>query len=687
MYVFRLLMIWWLSASLAQAATGSWLEQGPVNARLISPVMSITNMDKIPMALELTLQAGWKTYWRVPGAAGAAPKITLDQNWLSTDVQWQLPAPSTFTLLGLQTFGYDKHVVLPFQLSKSVSTDETVVTATASVYVCNEICLAQSLPLSIHFQTGISDNTDWNVAPLYNQYLSRVPKPVSDIAGIATQDDGGFYLEFTLEQPGLKPELFLENQDVYEWSAPLINQQNGVVKVWWQKPEDVPMRAVAPDFIVTYKDSLQAITTVFPLQHQKRPAPSSPALASASEQAGNSTLITLAMMLMLAFIGGMLLNVMPCVLPVLSIKLMSWLQWRDDQPGKIRAHALVSGFGVVSFFWIIATGLIVMKQTGRYIGWGIQFQNPWFLLALFLIMLVFLANLLDRFAIQLPQGLQGKLVKVGEGQSGLLKSYLQGGTATLMATPCSAPFLGTAVAFAFTQSSLTLWLIFSALGFGLAVPYLLLALAPGLINRMPEPGHWMLTVKRILALGLGLTLVWLLFLISKHIYLPGIVLMALTSVLWIVSLYTPITRARPITTLITAMGVAFLSLTFSKSHSEQISNEPLWEPYSQQAVSEHLRQQHTVFLDVTADWCITCKFNKISVLDTDEIQQFFNDHQVVLIQTDWTRPDPAIEALLATYHRSAIPFNVVLSPRARDGIVLPELLTRTAVKQAIIEAE
>jgi suppressor for copper-sensitivity B len=666
-----------LSVNTALAVEGDWVENGPVQARLISPLLQLPIEPEIPLALELKIEKGWKTYWKVPGAAGAAPKVVPISEELSPEVKWYWPAPESFTLLGLQSYGYENHVIIPFDLTRVASTRSNSIDVKTTVYVCNEICLPLTLPLTVTFNSIGSDLIDWETSRLYNEFKSLEPKESFSGTVSALSDANTVYLDISLPQPGKENDAFIENLYVYEWPAPTIVVSGSRVQFWWSRPSELPELEIKTSLKFTYKDSLQAFSIETPFIEGLVPELPDYLVES------NVNVTSLWVILAFALVGGFILNAMPCVLPVLSIKFMSWIELRQTRPAEIRKHGIATSMGIISFFWIIAGGLTLLKLSGAYVGWGIQFQNPWFLLFLVVLMAVFLANLLGRFEIQLPDIIQGRLTSVGTQRKGLLKSYLQGGTATLMATPCSAPFLGTAVSFALTQSVTDLWLIFTVLGVGLSLPYWTVVFWPSAIYMLPKPGKWMLVVKKFMAAGLGLTLVWLVYLLSDHLNSGGLSLIILTISIWIASLF----KFKKTRTVWLSLLVFLTSLMGSLFAFQQIStpgtSSVRWEAYSQDQLTQHLSKQHTVLVDVTAEWCITCKFNEATVLGTKKIQRYFKEKDVVRMRADWTHPDTRIEALLSTYDRSAIPFNLVLGPGEPNGILLPELLTVRDVKEAI----
>ncbi len=288
---------------------------------------------------------------------------------------------------------------------------------------------------------------------------------------------------------------------------------------------------------------------------------------------------------LMALAGGLILNLMPCVLPVLGMKLGSVLLVEEKNRQQIRCQFLMSVAGILTSFMALATLMTLLRLTNRALGWGIQYQSPWFIVLMTLVMLIFSASLFGLFEFRLPSGLMTRLATFGgNGMSG---HFWQGAFATLLATPCSAPFLGTAVAVALTASLPTLWGIFFALGVGMSLPWLLVALRPGLALCLPHPGGWMNILRRVLGL------------------------MMLGSAFWLTTLLLP------------HLGVSSHSTT-----KEQV----VWQPLSEQAIKEALAQHKRVFIDVTADWCVTCKFNKYNVLQKDNVQKSLQEADVVALR-------------------------------------------------------
>ncbi|HEX9449353.1 MAG TPA: thioredoxin family protein [Dongiaceae bacterium] len=349
--------------------------------------------------------------------------------------------------------------------------------------------------------------------------------------------------------------------------------------------------------------------------------------------------------LLVALLGGLILNVMPCVLPVLALKLAGIADHAGAERRAIRASFLATALGIVCAFMILAGALVGLKLSGTAIGWGIQFQQPVFLGVMLLICLGFAANLLGWFEIPMPAFIGGAVTGLdGTDRHPLMKSFLIGMLATLLATPCSAPFVGTAVGFALSRGGREIFAIFAALGIGLALPYLLVALLPALATWLPRPGRWMTWLKRGLALAL------------------------IGSALWLGS--------------VLAARLGWLADDSATATETNLA----WETFDEARIANLVREGKVVFVDVTAAWCVTCQANKHLVIDRAPVIDQLQQPGVVRMQADWTKPNDAIARYLAAHGRYGIPFNIVYGPAAATGIILPELLSSEVVLKALARA-
>ena len=390
---------------------------------------------------------------------------------------------------------------------------------------------------------------------------------------------------------------------------------------------------------------------------------------------------------LVAFLGGLILNVMPCVLPVLSIKLASVITGRDKSGGEIRARFLASAVGVMAFMWVLAAATFGLRQVGVTVGWGLQFQNPGFLALMVVILSIFAANMLGLFDISLPSRMQTRLADSG-ARRGYGGDFATGAFAAMLATPCSAPFLGTAIAFALTGGIVDIGVVFTGLGLGLATPYFAVAAYPRLALIAPKPGRWMIVLKVVLGLLLLLTAAWLVWVLSG-VAGPVSVSVTVGLVIALIGLLTvkrvpPVARWAGIAVL--AVAPIYAAGQFADQDGAVREAGTEWINFDRAAIARHVSRGETVFVDVTADWCLTCQANKVLVLDRDPVVEALAADGVIAMRADWTRPDEEISRYLAAFDRYGIPFNAVYGPGAPEGIVLPELLNAEVVMEALREA-
>ncbi|MFC6673514.1 protein-disulfide reductase DsbD family protein [Marinobacterium aestuariivivens] len=665
----------WLAVGLLalplQAATGPWGQSGPVQARVITADRGLSGQAELMLGLQIRLEPGWKTYWRTPGAAGAAPELKLEHPALEPEPEWLWPAPHRYSLLDMQAYGYGDELVLPVRYRLNTSQSRLALKGEAQIYACNELCLPLNIP--VRLDLALDSGVDWDSQRLLNQYLARVPAPLDPAQAQprAVVDDRGLYLELQVPNPGAEVDLFVEGYWVHDWPDPQIRIEGNRVRAWWDAPEGAKVEDPDRPLRFTYVDRLQAREGQVTADIGQRPA-------------SDLAVAGWAGLLLMAWLGGLVLNVMPCVLPVLSIKLMHLSEASSLPRREARLQLLLTVAGILGFFSLLALVLAGLKAAGYWVGWGIQFQNPYFLLFMLLLMLLFAANLLGWFEFGLPGRWQTALAQSGDGRrhSPRFASFMQGMAATLLATPCSAPFLGTAVAFALGRGLTEILAVFTALGIGLATPYGLLMLWPGMVRRLPRPGRWMTALRRMLALGLVLTAVWMLWLLSNHLSSTLIGVMALGALCWLILWSPPLRRWRLLLTIMTP-----LLLVTPLLQSTPVRLSPLQSAaFEPDRIATLVQQGRTVLVDITADWCITCKYNQSAVLDSDEVRARMQRAQVVFMQGDWSLPDPVIEAYLQRYGRSGIPFNAVFGPGRPEGVLLPELLTVDNLTGALRQA-
>ena len=627
------------AASRVHADNGpaSQLFQTPQStAQLLSAVGGTGDLSAIPLALHIVLQPGWKTYWRSPGDAGYPPQVDVagSTNVARAELQW--PVPHRFELFGLQTFGYGEEVAFPLMVTPETPGAPIALTAKIRYLVCEVICVPQDGTLTLDLPGGAAAPSGY--APLVNRFASLVPR-------------GGERLGWSVDRVAIDQlsQLVIDVKSASEvLDAPDVIVE-GAPHLYFGPPKVelsadrhtarlfVPVERLGKGAEITDSD---LTLTVFDgergIEMKARPV----AIVAA---ASISSWIAMLPVLAVALLGGLILNVMPCVLPVLLLKLTGVLDLSGREQAQLRAAFLSTAAGIVVSFLALAGGLIALKSAGASIGWGIQFQQPAFLALMAMVCLLFAANIWGLFQIPMP-AFVGRAALAGDARiaNDHAKSFFTGVLATALATPCSAPFVGTAVGFALARGPFEIVAIFFALGLGLALPYLAIAAAPGLVGFLPRPGAWMRWLKSLLGLTLVGTAIWLMSIIGVQ------------------------------TGLLNAGAAA--------------RGDSYWIAFDDAAIADYVAKDKVVFVDVTADWCITCQANKSLVIDQDPVDGRLRQDDVIAMRADWTNPDPKIAEFLGRHGRYGIPFNIVYGPGVPAGIVLPELLTEQAVTQALDQA-
>jgi suppressor for copper-sensitivity B len=534
------------------------------------------------------------------------------------------PAPYRFTILGFESYGYKDHVIFPLELRLGDAGGALTAAASFTGLVCDDVCIPvdETLTFSLPAQTA-SGTASAESAPVeardIAKFASLVPR-LSTSAGIAVHETviDGDQLKISFikdDQPVSFPkgDVFIEGPTGYSFARPRVLPDYITLAISGENPSsllgrDLTITAVTDDWLLEETVSIGTAGQSF----------------AAGIAAG---LIT---MVVIAFLGGVILNAMPCVLPVISLKLAQVIGMGGASSRDIRLSFVATAAGVITSFILLGAGLFALREAGVAIGWGIQFQNLYFLGFAAVAITGFALLMLDVVTIPIPQG----LASIGRGTGGYMGDFITGFMATLLATPCSAPFVGTALTFALTAPADILMLIFIAMGLGLASPWILVAMFPAFAARLPKPGRWLLYLKRVLSVGLFGTALWL------------------------------------VSIMITITGDA-------------AGTDGRWEAWQTGKAEQLAADGQVVFVDVTAAWCLTCKANKALVLNTDEMMAAFEGGDVKLLRADWTKPDTAISDFLASHDRFGIPFNIVYGPNNRDGIILPELLTISAIADAL----
>jgi suppressor for copper-sensitivity B len=670
----------------AFALSSDWTRDDAVGVRLVSGVEGVDDNTTIPLGLDVQLNDGWHTYWRSPGEAGLPPQ--LDWSRSQTDsgnlesATLLYPAPRRYTAYGLETIGYENHVLFPIDAVLRNKGQALNADVDVDLLVCSATCVPKHYSLTLTVPKG--PTTASPEANLLRQAHEQIPTD-ADSAGILLQGiaNDGQNLTFTiLSRDSLsQPDIFIEDDKNIGFGAPVVkidtqsHSATLTVKTVDTLPADEHLAHMPVTLTIINNDHAAEIKITTPTAFSAPPPP-------APKQ------LPFDIALLFALIGGFILNLMPCVLPVLSLKILSVVSHGGGDSKRVRHSFLFTATGIIFSFLVMAFVTIILKQFGLALGWGVQFQQPVFLMFLILLLTFFAANMWGVFEIPLPRALADNLDTSYHPK--LAGDFATGAFATLLATPCSAPFLGTAVGFALGSGIRDIISIFAALGLGMALPYLSIALFPRVATMLPKPGAWMLHLRRILGIALAATAAWLVWVLAAQITAMYAVVFGLfmTAIILLLILKNHGIKKGLITFGILEFCLVALVLGFSgalKPKTDPVMARQ-WLAFDQNALNADIAEGKTVFLDVTADWCLTCKANmKFSLSDEAVTQRLFQT-DVIAMQADWTNPDPVITDLLHKYGRYGIPFNIVYGPRAPQGIVLPELLTPSVVLKALDDA-
>ena len=683
-----------LSCVVVAAAIVSAASARPAQAQALQPDISTelvvgevsTNRDPFGgwLGVHVRLGPGWKIYWKSPGDAGVPPEFdwSASSNLAVAEVQW--PVPHRASILGVESVGYTGEVLFPVRVQLEDPDFDTGAELRLVLYACSTICLREERVL----KADLSHPSDPGAQALIDQWREKIPAAKSASLAIVSIElvpsaPPRVRVEATSSLPLAHPDLFVASTPPALYGSRPDVETSGDRVILTSVLQGDPAHLPQPlHILVTLADDTRSVEAGI---LSRGLSPSS--MAAGGQSGGPATTGDSGAwwtILITAWVGGLILNLMPCVFPVLSLKLLGFVGHDPATPRTFRAGFVASAAGVVVSFLVLATALVALKAAGTTIGWGIQFQHPVFLAVMAAVIALFAANLLGLFEISLPPGLTNALARKGIVSS--VPSHFAGGfVATLLATPCSAPFVGTAVGFALSRGSLEIYSVFGAMGIGMATPYLLAACIPNFAAALPmRPGRWMLWLRRALAVPLLATSAWLVTLIgaTAGVVPAALALGALVSGLlllwWRAAEPAPNTIATVACVLVLA-GAGVVAVAQVTGVTETETRGIPWRPFGE--LDGLVRSGRTVFLDVTADWCVTCKVNQALVIKDQAIARRLA-RDVVPVLGDWTRPDPRIAEYLKSFGRYGLPFNVVFGPGAPDGIVLPELLTTDAVLSA-----
>jgi len=671
-----------MSTGSARAAATDWVGDSRAAVRLITAANNITADSTLEAGLEFRFAKGWHGYWRTPGDAGIPPTVdwSASENISSGTISW--PAPHRLVIDGLQNSVYENDVVLPVKLFLKHAQTVARVKASLTYAACSEVCVPLQADLTLALPTGAEGTTAQS--GLISSAQKRVPGS-PDAAGV---DVIGTRFAGPASEPILvvdlksrsgafvRPDLLVEGAGDGIPPAPKVELRDAgktarlTVRLAALPPAGRPLTLTLIDENRTAEFKVPAAQVI----------PESGSLFFAA--------------LLSALLGGLILNLMPCVLPVLSIKLFAFTREAGGSLRDVRLGSAATASGITFSFLLLAASLIGLKWSGATLGWGIQFQQPWFLAGMAVLTVLFAASFFE----WLPIGLPNSIANAASRRSGgpMIEAFLTGVFATLLATPCSAPFVGTAVGFALARGPSEILAIFVCLGLGMALPYWMAAFFPGCVRWLPRPGPWMLVVRKYLGFLLLGTAAWLIYVLwsTAGAWTAAVTAALLACLLGYRALISiPVggqiaSLASRRSGLITA-GLVVVPLIVSVSGVAPVLPPAAareWQAFDLDALPGLIAGGNTVLVDVTATWCLTCKVNDVRVLENAEVRSRLQQPHVIRMRADWSRPNPYIADYLHRFARYGIPFDVVYGPEQPAGEALPELLTTRALIRAIDQA-
>ena len=647
-----------------------------LTAELISDSGTIAPGGKSRVALALMLEPGWHVYWFYAGDSGEPPVVAWSAPTGLSLGPMQYPAPSRLPLGPLMDYGYESTAVFPFDVSTSPQTPFGNVSLKAHVrwLVCRELCLPGKAYLGLNLKVvpQASSETNKLIDAAVGGEPVKTPSSVK-IAVTATRD------MLTLSVVTGKKETSAEYYPVDDDSI-----RNAAEQKIESTPDGVRLVTERADTSDTLPKELKGVLKMSGRRSYTFDLPVASAIGHSDRGDEPGLLRAVA----LAFAGGIILNLMPCVFPVLFLKALALVGSAGESKTRQRAHGMAYSAGILCSFWIIVGALLTLRALGKQAGWGFQLQSPGFVVAMTCLLFFMALSLAGMFDLGMTLTSAGDSLARKGGYTG---SFFTGVLATVVATPCTAPLMGAAIGFALSQRSLVTFTVFTSLAFGLALPYLALTFVPGWAGKLPRPGRWMETLKQLTSVPLFLTVVWLIWVYGRlsgstvgdgidHVarLLVGLLILAIGG--WILGRW-PARRWGYIAAAVTAAAALAFPLVTPQADRLQ------WRPFSNAALEEARSEGKPVFVDFTAAWCLSCQVNEKAVLQDRGVEQELVRRHYVLLRADWTRYDPEITSELSRVGRSGVPTYVIISgPSERATHVLPELLTRGVVLDAIRQA-
>ena len=641
---------------------------------MLAESYSMNPGDELLVGFKFNLNPGWHTYWENPGDAGegASIKWNLPNDVVASKILW--PGPERIPVEPLMTFGYEDEVVLLTKISTSAASAIPLnLNAQVSWYTCKEICIPQEAEVSIPIKLG--SKTPSVSKGLLEHTLGKVPVEFNGTYRVNKLNDS-YVLQGEFEKMDQYDSMYFFPKE-YGLTNYTENQQ-------YEKNKDTFSLQIMASEVTIEKESFKGVIAVYKNEDVNFIEIDYPlATKEASQEFNILTLIVF------AFLGGLILNIMPCVFPILTIKILRFVEQSRDSTYKTLQQGLLFSLGVVISFLTIAALLIALKSGGESIGWGYQLQSPVVVSLLFYLFVIlgfiFMSNIVLGSSL-------ARLSSISLNKSDSLESFLTGVLAVIVASPCTAPFMGSAIGFALLQPSFYSILIFLGLGIGFSLPYLILSAKPSLLSFLPKPGQWMETFKQFMAFPMWASALWLLWVLSSQVGDQEVIQVLLGALLITTGLWLIEKNNSEKNWVKWLMRLPFLLLfIFSlwlipTSYSDLDESKQDQLTYTPQLLDDLREENSLVFLNFTADWCITCKVNEAVALKTAKVSKLLADKNITYMEADWTRKDPIISSTLEQYGRTGLPL-YLLFPSKGDPLILPEILTEDILLSYLNEVQ
>ena len=644
----------------------SEIDIGHAKLSLIKDHSSFIPGTSINVGLKIEMDEGWHTYWKNPGDSGGPIEISWDlpDGFSASDIQW--PTPERIPYPPLMTYGYEDFVIFPFVLSIPENYEDDSFTLNVDLLVCADVCIPESGIIIDNLENTQSDDDIY-------LWLQKIPKEVID--SYAYLENQSLFLDVTFDQI-IKDIYFFPDKGSFLNFPDKNELNNDLNKITIQTFLNDPLQ-----------QNIQGVLKINNIGYLVDTTIETEIISSSSLE------ITFLIALIFAFIGGLILNLMPCVFPVISLKVLSFVSMGGDSHDKIRKHAYAFSAGVLFTFLTFAVSIILLKQAGYLIGWGYQLQSPAVVGFLSLLM-VFLALVLIT-----ENSIGDSLTKLGNIQTNndsYLSSLFTGILAVVVASPCTAPFMGAALGYAFLQPANETIPVFISLSAGFSFPYVLLAIFPDLIAKLPKPGQWMKSLKEFFAFPMLATAIWLLWVFALQTSVNTTLILLIGWLLLGLNFWSFLNLQNKLIKIfifiISIMGVTLPSLSISDNAVNEMnqslipeSNQPnqnytSWYP----GIENDLQEKNTAyFINFTAAWCITCQTNELTAFSKKTFKDYIVENNIIYIKADWTNRNDQISEALLSYKRSGVPLYVYWKPGLEEPQILPEILNDTILLGAI----